>query len=158
MTLPDADSLANFGGALSNYLVDPVDPTTDLDASYWNALAATVAMGSRMFPRCEVAFTGASSAPTVSSFEAVWKGATETAPTTARTGAGVFTLTFPTSVNDELAVAHTLNLVSVRGWAEGSTAYHVQASASANVITVRVFDMAGAANDAVGATIRVEAR
>lgn len=157
MTLPDADSLATYGGPYADAL--PVrDPSTDMAAAKFNLLAATVAMGSRMLPRCEVAFAGAASAPTVASFEAVWKGATGTSPTPARSGTGTFTFTFPTSVNDELGTAHVLNLTSARAWAEGATAYTCQASAAGNVITVYVFNSAGALNDAVGVTIRVAAR
>lgn len=158
MTLPDADAISTFGAPYSNYGVDPVDPTTDLSAALFNKMAADVAMMSRMVRRCEVAFVGAASAPTVSSFEALWKAATVTSPTTARTGSGVFTFTFPASVLDELGETHVLNLTSAKAWAEGATAYHCQASATGAVITVNVFDMAGAANDAVGATIRVVAR
>lgn len=157
MTLPDADSLSTFGGPYSNYGVAPVDPTTDVDAAFFNKMAADVAMASRMVSRCSVAFAGSASAPTVASFEAVWKAATGTSPTPARTGTGTFTFTFPTSVNDELGVSHVLNLTSAEARAEGSTLYPCQASASGNVITVYVFNSAGALNDAVGVTIRVKA-
>lgn len=158
MPLPDADSLSSYGGEKADYEVAVVDETTDLGAAQWNALAATVADGSRMFPRCSGVFTGHGSAPVFVSFEAVWKGNSGTAPTMARSGSGVFTATFPSSVNDALGDAHTLNLTRAKAWAEGSTAYHCQASAAANVVTIRVFDMAGATNDAVGVTLVFEAR
>lgn len=158
MPLPDADSLDTYGGEMSNYLVDPVDPTTDLDASYFNAMACTVAMGSRMLPRCEVVFTGHATTPVFTSFEAAWKGATPTSPTIARTGTGVYTATFPATVNDELGDAHSVNLHRAWGQAEGSTGYHVQCSAAANVVTIRVFNSSFSANDAAGVTLVVWAR
>ena len=158
MPLPDSSSIDDFGGILSDYLIGVVDPSTDMSAAAGNSMSATVAMGSRMVPRCEVSFTGAAVAPVTVAFEAVWKSKTPTIPTAARTGTGVFTFTFPASVSDELLAPHVLNLTSAWGFASGGTAYHAQASASANVLTVYVFTLAGAASDAVGATIRVQAR
>lgn len=158
MPLPDSSSIDDFGGIFTDGPIGVVDPTCQMAASQGNNMSATVAMGSRMVPRCEVSFTGAIVAPTTIAFEAVWKSKTPTIPTAARTGTGVFTFTFPASVSDELLAAHVLNLTSSWGFASGGTAYHVQASASANVLTVYVFTLAGTASDAVGATIRVQAR
>lgn len=157
MTLPESDSLDTYGGEKNDY-GPVVDPTTDRAAADANKAFATVAMGSRMVPRVEVAFLGHATAPTVSAWEAVWKGTTTTAPVPAHSATGVYTLTFPSSVNDELIEAHVVNMQRAWGQAEGATAYHVQCSVSANVVTVRVFDMAGAANDAVGATLVAWAR
>lgn len=160
MTAPDADSLATYGGARSNYGdLDSIDPSTDLGAAEFNLLACTAAMNSRMATRAEVVFTGHATTPVYTSHEAVWKGTTATAPTIARSGAGIFTATFPSTVLDELGVSHTLNLTRAWGQAEGTTSYNVQCSAAANVITVRVFlDSSGAANDAAGVTLVVWAR
>lgn len=159
MPLPSSDSLSSFGGPKSDFLgIAAIDPTTDISAADHNAMAATVAMGSRMVPRCELRFTGIAGTPVVSAFEAVWKGATPTAPTPARTGVGVFTFTWPASVDDEIGGTHSVQLTSGWGFAEGATPYHVQVTPAANVLTVHVFTMAGAASDAVGAVIRVGAR
>ena len=157
MTLPDADTINSYGGQLSDY-GPVVDPSTDRAAADANKAYATVAMGSRMVPRVEVAFAGHATTPTLTAWEAVWKGATATAPTPAHSSTGVYTITLPTSVNDELAASHSVNLQRAWGQVEGSTAYHVQCTVSANVITARIFDMAGVANDAVGATIVFWAR
>lgn len=160
MTSPDADSLSTYGGAKQNYGVAPVDPTTDDDASAINQMKATVAMNSRTSPRVEVAFLGHATTPTIDTWEAVWKAGTGTAPIPAHSATGIYTLTLPTSVNDELGVAHTLNLTRAWGQAEGSTAYQVQCKVtSPNVITAWVFNAAGAAaNDAAGVTLVVWAR
>jgi len=158
MTLPDADSLSTYGGPYANYGTGPVDPTTDLDANLFNKLAATAAMASRMVDRCEVAFVYSGSAATVSSFEAVWKGNSTTTPTITRTATGTFTITWPSSVQDELLASHALNLSSAFGWAQGATNYHLQASCAGNVITLYVFNTSGTLTDPTGITLRVRAR
>lgn len=159
MPLPDASSLDTYGGSKANYGVGPVDPSTDDDADEINKMKADVAMGTRMVPRCETVFTGHATTPVYTTHEAVWKGATATAPTIARAATGRYTITYASSVNDELVIAHTLNLKRAWAQAEGTTAYHVQARVtSVNVITVDVFDMAGVANDAVGVTLVAWAR
>lgn len=158
MTLPDADSLSTYGGPYANYGIGPVDPTTDLDANLFNKVIANVAMMSRMVDRCEVAFVWNGSTATVSSWEAMWKGVTTTAPTVARSSTGLFVITWPSTVQDELLVSHTTNLVSAFGWAQGSTAFEVQAQASANTTTVYTFTGSGTLTDPTNATIRVRAR
>lgn len=157
MTLPEIDDLATFGGELNNYS-PVVDPTTDRDAAAMNIALADVAGMTQTCVRAWAAFVGHGATPTDPASNihgAVWGNTAPVKPTPARTGSGVYTVTWPSSVTDELGESHTVNLR--RGWAqvEGATAYHAQVSFSANVATVRVFDMAGAANDAVGATIVV---
>jgi len=157
MPLPDASNITNYGAPKRNYEIAPVDPETDLDAIEYNRLACDVAMSSRMVDRVEVTFT-AGATPTVTSFEAVWKKTTTTVPSIVKTGTGTFTLTVPLSVQDELQGSHTVNLKSALGSATGPQARHVQAAATGNVITVYVFDMAGASVDATGETFVVRAR
>ena len=159
MTLPSLDTLSSYGGALNNYGTGVVDPTTDRDAAAANQAYATIAMASRMVPRCEVAFTGSSTSPALASWEAVWRQATGTAPTIGRTGVGIYTITWPTTVNDELTVSHTLNLQRSHGQAEGAASYRVQCQAtSPNVITVWTFNSSGTLVDPTGVTIVVWAR
>lgn len=160
MTLPDKADLAAYGGALVNY--QPVaDPTTDLDADAFNNCRADVAGMTNVTVRAMVSFVGHGTTPTdpVTGFihSAVWGESAPVKPAKARFGAGVFDLTWPTTITDALGEEITVNFRRARGFAEGSTAYHVQCEVTAaNVVRVRVFDMAGAANDAVGATITVE--
>ena len=160
MTLPDADSLSTYGGPYANYGIGPVDPTTDLDANLFNKALANVAMMSRMVDRCDVLITTNATGltATVTSWEAMWKGVTTTAPTVARSGTGIWTLTWPTAVQDELLVSHTLNLTSAAGAALGATALHVQAQASANVLTFYVFTAGGSLTDVSNTSIRLKAR
>lgn len=161
MTLPDADSISTYGGPYANYGIGPVDPTTDLDANLFNKVIANVAMASRMADRCEVAiktnsWNGATG--TVSAWEAVWKGVSTTPPTVVHTATGTWTVTWPATVQDELLATHTVNLTSAFGAAQGTTALHVQAQASANVITFYVFSATGTLTDIASTVIRLRAR
>jgi hypothetical protein len=161
VTLPDIDALATYGGALNNYA--PVeDPSTDEDAGYRNKYATNVAAATHTVCRAWCAFVGKASSPpddpSSNVHDSVWGNLLGVKPTVARTGPGVYTITWPTSVNDELGVAHTVNLR--RCWPpniEGATPYEATATVtSPNVVTVRTFTVGTSTpNDAVGATITV---
>lgn len=163
MTLPDVDTIDTFGGALEDYGIGIVDPTTDRAAEDGNKAFANVAMMTHTNPRAVCRFVGHATTPTDPTsglvHDAQWGDAVAVKPTVAKTGTGVYTITWPTDVDDELSESHALNLKAAWGQAEGSTAYHVQCSVtSANVVTVYVFDMAGTANNAAAATISVWVR
>lgn len=156
--LPTVDSLATYGGAKQDY--EPVeDPTTDLSAEGWNLVASNVAGLTQTACRAWVTFLGHGTMPTDPSsyiHGAVWGDTLGVKPTMARTGTGVFTATWPTTVTDDLGVVQTVNLR--RAWAsfEGSTLYSVNATVTAaNVVTIRVWNAAGSLNDAVGAVFNV---
>lgn len=158
MALPESAAYSTYGGAKANYA--PVeDYTTDEDAADRNRYVSDVAGMTHTICRAWRAFVGHATTPTDPTsnvFDNVWGNDLADKPTVARTGAGVYTVTYPTSIVDDNGVTVSLNLR--RAWAcvEGTTAYITTASAtSPNVITVRIFDAAGAANDAVGATITV---
>lgn len=156
--LPDVDSFSAYGGELANYA--PIeDATTDEDASWRNLYAMNVAAMTQTATRAWCAFVGHGTTPTDPASNvhgAVWGNALGVKPTMARSSTGVFTITYPTSVNDELNESHTVNLKRCWVNVEGATLYHVQATVtSPNVITVYVFNSAGAANDGVGVTFSV---
>lgn len=161
MTLPDKDTLDTYGGALNDYELGVVDPTTDRGAAAANKAYASTAMMTRTAARCYAAFVTAATtgAMVLSEHDALWGNTSGVAPVLARASTGVFTVTWPTSVTDPLGVAHTLALR--RGTlleVAGATAYHVQvARTAANIVTVRVFDMAGVAADAAGLAVCVGA-
>jgi hypothetical protein len=93
--------------------------------------------------RSVVSFTASSAGAVLVAFESLWKAKTPTPPAITRVGVGVFTITFPAVVNDEIGKAHTLDFRVASGSANGATPYHVQAVTAGNVITAYVFDMAG---------------
>ncbi len=112
--LPDVATLDNdLGGTLVNYA--PVeDATTDLDAGFDNNSRCMAAMASHNAMRCwSRVTTGASTgAMVLVAHDAMWGNAIGVAPVVAFVSLGKFTVTWPTSVNDELVPpnAHTLNL------------------------------------------------
>lgn len=161
MSLPDLDTVATYGGTLSDY--SPViDSTTDRPAAGANPAYANIAMAThtliRAFARFVPAGTGApalASSGTV--YDAVWLAVTATAPVVARTTTGVYTLTWPTTVFDEIpagapgynASGHTVNFRA--GFANvevGSTSiWMASVSCSANVVTVKIFNSSGSLAD-----------
>lgn len=163
MTLPDRDTIDTVGGAKRNY--GPVeDPTTDRDAIQANKAYANSSMSTRTQPRAWCLFTTSATTPTLEDDDAVWGNDVDLKPAIARTGTGVFTITWPETVYDEIPSAdlgrelHTVNLRYAKPWVTGATPLHVTATVTAaNVVTVRVFNTAGTLVDAAGAIIGVEA-
>ncbi len=160
--LPDVDTLATYGGAKTNYA--PVeDVTTDLDADHHNVMAANVAGLTQTAPRALRRFVGHATTPTdpVSGFvhAAVW-GSDNGVKPTVTIAATVYTVTWPTSVTDELGEVHSVNLRAAEAWVEttGTTLYVATARVtSANVVEVRVYSSFAALSDAATFNIVVKA-
>jgi hypothetical protein len=152
MPLPDIDDLDSVGGEINDYRTVP-DPTVERTATSDNKIAADAVMATRTATRVWVKFTGHATTPTVSAWDAVWKGSTVTAPTVTRDAAGLYAVTFPATVLDELGDEHTLNLRG--GWgavaARGSVGVAVTSPNACSVYT----DAAGVADDFVGTAIHV---
>lgn len=159
MTLPAIDTLETFGGAKANYA--PVeDPTVDEDATHRNMYVANVAALTQTAHRAWVRFVCDDTTPTDPAgyvHGAVWGNDPLVKPAVARASTGVFTVTWPEEVTDELIQTHAVNFRKVdRPNVEGSALYFAQATITApNVVTVYVFDSSGAADDADGVTISV---
>lgn len=171
--LPDVDALATLGGALQDY--SPViDPTRDRPAAganvgYADAAAATHTVLRGIF---RLTWNGAGT-PTIAYHDEVWNGSTNgvpnnAAPVAARTSTGVATITYPSTVVDEIGASnpggngnpHNVNLQAVVAMVEGGTPLHVQAAVtSANVVTIYLFNTSFVAADATtGVTISVMVR
>jgi len=160
MTAFTGDSLATYGGAINDYS-PVVDPTVDRSAAGMNpALAATASM-THTAPRAWCRFTlNGTAAPVLVAHDAMWGNGIAVAPVVVRTGTGTVTVTWPTTVQDEIQVGAPgytgptpLNLRG--GWANarGTTAYQRNLDVtSANVATLYVFNAAGSAADTAGAT------
>ena len=121
MVLPDRSSLDSFGGALSNYS-DVVDPTTDEDAAWRNKYVCDVAMmghtalrGARSFLGTTGGATGISDPQTGFVHDAVWGDSAGVKLVASYVQTGVYELTAPTLVSDELGTSHTLTIR--RAWA-----------------------------------------
>jgi len=153
MTLPDVDDLDALGGAFSDY--DNVeDPTTDLGAAFYNKNNANTAMLTQTAPRAFCTFVGgAVPADPGTGFvhAAVWGGAAPVKPTVTNIGVGEYEIDWPASVNDELAVAHTVNLRRGITSVEGGTPYITTTTiTAANQATVRIFDATGTPSNGAG--------
>jgi hypothetical protein len=167
MTLPNRDSLSTFGGTLGAGYTDfsaPIDPTTDLPAASLNQALADVAAMTRTAVRAWARFTPAgSSTPVLVNHWALWGTGSPVAPVVARTTTGIFTVTWPVQVQDDITTIgadgyvgpQTLNLLAAHGNTEGATFFAVQASASANVATVWTFGTGNTLADPSGPTILV---
>lgn len=150
MTLPAIDTLDTYGGAFQD--AAPVeDPTTDESAVYRNKYAANVAAMTQTACRAWCAFVGHASDPADPSSHvhgAVWGNAASVKPAVSREAEGVYEITFPEEITDDLGEEHVVNLR--RAWwnVEGETPYVCTATVTApNVITFRVFDASGSADD-----------
>lgn len=159
--LPGVDSLATYGGAKVNeHAIE--DATAEEDAAERNLMACNVAGSTQTLPRAIRRFIGHGTTPTdpvTGVHYAVWGNELADKPVVANAGTGIYTITWPTTVTDELGETHDVNLVD--GWAnvKGSTLYHVQVDiTSPNVATVYVFNAASAPNNAVGVTLAVYVR
>jgi len=154
MPLPDLDSIDTYNGPKKNY-GPVVDPDTDEDAVGINRLKATVAMGSRTAIRALLSFVGATGAnPTdpVSGFihDAVWGNLVGVKATVVRTSAGIWTATFPLTVNSALTsapiergggVTHPVNFRG--GWANVENDSASKHDASVRVTAPNVVEVRG---------------
>jgi len=160
MPLPDIDALTSLGGTLVNYA--PVeDATTDLDAGADNKARNNVAMMTHTVIRAWARFTTAAStgALVLVAHDALWGNLPGVAPTLARSSAGTFTLTYPTSVNDEITPpnAHTLAFRGGTANVRSAAAAYIASliPTSANVATVYLRDTTNTLVDAVGTDVDV---
>lgn len=170
MPLPDISSLDDFGGPKANYA--PItDPTTDEDAADRNRAFCDVAAMGHTSPRGFVRFVTVDGAdptdPASSVHDAMWGSALGVKPVVARAGEGVWTVTWPTSVDDELTnedaslgggETHTINIRTAIAQAAPASTTLVHAVAkvtAANVVTVYGYLANGTADDIAGATVTV---
>ncbi len=158
MTVPDVDTLATYGGAMQNYA--PVeDPSTDRDASAANQSYASTAAMTHTAARSVIRFTAAATslAMAIVSHDSVWGNSVAVVPVPARTSIGLFTITVPATITDDLGVLHTVALRGATCTPEGTVPYFCTASVSANVITVRIFTSGAALDNAAGVTFNLVA-
>jgi len=168
VTAPDVDSLATYGGGLNDY--SPViDATTDRPAAGANASYASTAMMSHVAPRCAVRFSPQGSGTPIlaaagAQWDAQWGLATPTPPVLARTGTGVYTITYPATVADEIPVgaagynasghSTSLRFCWINLEYGATTPYILKAVVTApNVITVSIYNTSFVATDPNDGTV-----
>jgi len=165
MTLPDIDTFSVYGGPLNDYAAIE-DPTVDIAAASANKAICNVAMATHTLTRAICAFvtnnTSAPTDPATNIHDAVWGSAIGVKPTVARTGGGVFTITWPSTVSDEgtvlgqAAATHTVNLRHAWANIETASANAVRCRVtSPNVVTVEVLNSSLSAVDTTGVQVCV---
>lgn len=160
MTFPGTDTLATYGGLLSDYAAVE-DPQTDRPASGANQAYASTAAMTHCVPRAYVVIVGNATTPTVAEHDAAWGNTAGVLPTLVRNSAGDITVAWPATVTDELGtVGVAVNLKRCAGWnIEGTVPGFVTVTpVTANTMRVRLFSAAGASTDFVGVNVTVYVR
>lgn len=161
MPLPDIDSITSYNGAPNGTLIDysaVEDPNTDQPAAGANAQQASTAMMTRMASRayCTFTYASGSSAP-VNEHDAVWGTGAPVLPVVARSSAGIFTITWPTTVSDALGATRSVNFR--RGWpnieAAGVVLVGYVKRNSANVLQINIVNGSGTPTDPTGFAVTV---
>jgi len=161
MSLPDTATIDSYGGVKVNF--GPIeDPTTDRDAALASDAYGDVAGMTQTAFRTFVRFTCATGvAPALAEHWAVWgnQPLTVTPPTPGRTGAGVFTMTWPATTTDALGVTRSTALRSAICSVEGAAFKFAQASVIApNVVQIDCGLINGTHDDLNGVTLALWAR
>lgn len=163
-------SLDDYGGPIADYAA-VVDPTTDEAAHFRNRYACDAAMATHTQPLALASFVAVNGAnptdPTDFVHDAKWGDSNPYKPVVARTGEGIVTLTWPTTVQDSLTllsaslgggVTHTVNFrrAFAQAHALAGVLGHAVAEVTApNVVTVRTFLANGTPDDLPGYTVNV---
>jgi hypothetical protein len=163
-------SIDDYGGPMTDYAA-VTDPTTDEAARFRNRYVCDGSMMMHTAARAIVSFVAVNGAaptdPTDFVHDALWGSTNPVKPVVARTAEGIWTLTYPETVDDELTpedetdgggVTHTTNFR--RACAQATTVSGVLKHAvaeitSPNVVTVRGFMADGTADDIAGSTVTV---
>jgi len=153
MSLPDEATLSDtYGGPYTNER--PVeDPTTEIDADAASELMSDTAGCTRMIARAWVKFngltytSGTQSIP-VSDHNATWGGSAGVIPVVTQSAAGIYLITWPATVTDEILVLRTLNIryPHVPSTIDTALSSGKVSAFTANTMTVRTFNAAGAAD------------
>lgn len=156
-------SFDQVGGVKVDY-VAVVDPSTDRSADEMNLAFDTTAMMSEMIPQARVQFTsGTLTDPWVLSHRALWGSSISVVPILSHSLPGVYTVTWPATVDTGLATT-AVNFSEGSGcFASGSKAGGGTACgfvnvdlASANVATIYTFNSSGVASDMSGSKINIK--
>jgi uncharacterized membrane protein len=146
---PESLSYSDLGGTKQEYSY-VVDTSTDRSADEVNlAFAATAAM-TRTSIRAWVKFSiDGAGAPTVTAWDASWKGGTITPPIISYEESGNYLVTFPATVLDEQGASHAVNLLACWATLQSNTAgltigYILEPRiATANTVSVWITDGPG---------------
>ena len=154
-------TLATYGAPYAN--AEVVDnPNTQCDADLFNRQSEDVAQLTRTGYRAIVKFTPVAGAPfTLAAADVqvrtMWGDGTAYKPTVAKTGNGLYTITFAASYTDGLAESESLGFLYAHASLIGATIAPppLITSLTANVVGLTVLSSAFAASDLAGANAAV---
>lgn len=134
------------------------DPSTELAAPYYSRIAEDVAQCTRTAKRAIIVFTTSAASPAnVVRVQTCWGDTLSYAPVVTRTGAGLYTLTFPASFFDGLGESETVSFFSAKGEVSSLTEDgYVRCTVTGAVINVVVRNSStNAASDFTAGTTEV---
>jgi len=155
-------TLASYGGPYANQHT-VANPDNELDADYANDVFMDVAQLTGTGIRAWVSFVPTATAAPVTyaagsvTSWSLWGSTTDYKPTVAKTGTGLYTVTFASSYSDELSVSETLAFVFALASIRGSTLAPspVITSLSSNAAALTVINSSFAAADLTSNTVTV---
>lgn len=161
MTLPSIDTLGTYGGAKQNYS-QIEDPLTDRDADDANKAYASCAAMTQTAVRawarmvCNTS-TGALTLAPTNPCDATWPNTLANRPTLTRVSTGIFRLTWPTTITDDLGSDHELNFRAAECHIETAFGFTQARVVAANIVEIRLANTSGTASDFAGITVFVKA-
>ncbi len=146
--LPDISSAQSLGATSWADYQPITDPTTEISADILKEIAVNSCAATHTVSRAIVSFqcatyTSGSQSITVIDSDAVWGNLALVLPTVVQTSAGVYVITWPESLHDELGGDHTVNIrfphnPVVIGSTYGSA---MVVSKTAHSITIQAYDI-----------------
>lgn len=170
MALPNKSTASSYlGGVLAkvnNQNLPPDNQNTDYDNTTIRYAFADVAALTQTAPQavCVITLATSTGGLVLVSNKTLWGNITTTAPALSRVATGLFTITYPATVSNEVdaSIGITNNITTnfacaIAQMQSGSTLAFAQATASGNVITLNCFNSGGSANDLAGFQVAVVA-
>jgi len=163
MTTPDVSDVSDYGmpeGGFEDFEIPVVNPVTDQPAAGANAMMCDTAQMTHTAARAWCRFVGNATVPVlanVNGSDAMWGNESGVLPLLVEVSTGVYTVTWPATVQDELGVEHNTNLRWARASCEDAAGFFRAKVTAPNVVTVTCTDHSNTASDFVGDIILVEA-
>ena len=147
--------LSTYGLANAANASPVQNSATDWDASYAKRMGMHVAQATRTWCKAHFSFTtaGANGARTASNIFTLWGEGSSFSPTITRTGAGVYTIVWPASFDNEMDETETLSFTKAHASLASSTSVGLaQLTGSGTSWTLYGLSTAGAASDLTAGT------
>lgn len=141
----------DYGASINLADAEPVeDPTSELSADYYKPLAEDVAQLTRTSPKAIIFWTTKTSGAvgTAVRTRTQWGDGVGQLPTIARSGAGVYTLTYPSEMADGYGEDETVLFFAAHSDVASLTVDGtVKSTVSGAVVSCQIYDDTGVASD-----------